>query len=102
MAAALRAAREVFNPACEAAGIDALRPYDLRHTFASLLLAEKRTVHYVAEQLGNSAVMTLRTYGRVIADYRDSQAIDADEEIRAARAAAPDPLPAAARYARQA
>jgi integrase len=64
---------------------DGPRPYDLRHTFASLLLAEGRSVHYVAEQLGHSAVMTLRTYGHVIADYRDRQVIDADEEIRQAR-----------------
>jgi integrase len=61
------------------------RPYDLRHSFASLLLAEGRSIHYVAEQLGHSAVMTLRTYGHVIADYRDRQVIDADEEIRKAR-----------------
>ena len=74
-----------FAGARDAAEIGALRPYDLRHTFASLLLAEGRSVHYVAEQLGHSAVMTLRTYGHVIADYRDRQVIDADEEIRAAR-----------------
>lgn len=49
------------------------RVYDLRDTFASLLLAEGRSVHYVAEQLGHSAVMTLRTYGHVIAEYRDRQ-----------------------------
>ena len=28
---------------------EGLRPYDLRHTFASLLLAEGRSLHYVAE-----------------------------------------------------
>lgn len=77
--------RREFGDAREAAGIGELRPYDLRHTFASLLLAEGRSVHYVAEQLGHSAVMTLRTYGHVIADYRDRQVIDADEEIRKAR-----------------
>ena len=83
--------RREFGQACDAAGIDGLRPYDLRHTFASLLLAEGRSVHYVAEQLGHSAVMTLRTYGHVIADYRDRQTIDADEEIRKARGLAYPP-----------
>jgi integrase len=63
------------------------RPYDLRHTFASLLLAEGRAIHYVAEQLGHGAAQTLRTYGHVIADYRDRQGIDAECEIRAARSA---------------
>lgn len=61
------------------------RPYDLRHTFASLLLAEGRAIHYVAEQLGHGAEQTLRTYGHVIADYRDRQVIDAEAEIRSAR-----------------
>ncbi|MGH2918504.1 MAG: hypothetical protein ACRDLS_07905, partial [Solirubrobacteraceae bacterium] len=61
------------------------RPYDLRHTFASLLLAEGRAIHYVAEQLGHGAEQTLRTYGHVIADYRDRQDIDAEAEIRVAR-----------------
>ena len=32
--------------------------------------------------------MTLRTYGHVIADYRDCEATDAEAEIRAARDAA--------------
>lgn len=44
-------------------------------------------MHYVAEQLGHSAVMTLRTYGHVIADYRDHPAINAEAEIRTARTA---------------
>ena len=35
--------------------------------------------------------MTLRTYGHVIADYRDRQVIDAVEEIRAARGLAYPP-----------
>ncbi len=77
--------RREFAAARAASGVGELRPYDLRHTFASLLLAEGRAIHYVAEQLGHGAEQTLRTYGHVIADYRDRQAIDAEEEIRAAR-----------------
>ena len=48
------------------------RPYDLRHSFASLLLAEGRTVHYVAAQLGDSQTLTLSTYGHLIAEYADA------------------------------
>jgi integrase len=80
--------RREFNVARDAAKLGDMRPYDLRHSFASLLLAEGRAIHYVAEQLGHSAEMTLRTYGHVIADYRDRQTIDADVEIRKARGAA--------------
>jgi len=39
------------------------RPYDLRHSFASLLLAEGRTVHYVATQLGHSLHRRSRRMG---------------------------------------
>ena len=41
-------------------------PYDLRHSFASLLLPEGRSVHYVARQLGHSTPrLTLKIYSRV-------------------------------------
>jgi integrase len=63
------------------------RPYDLRHSFASLLLAEGRTVHYVAAQLGHSPVLTLNTYGHVMAEYADAGRIDAEAEIAKARGA---------------
>ena len=61
------------------------RPYDLRHSFASLLLAEGRTVHYVAAQLGHSPVLTLSTYGHLIAEYADGGPIDAEAEVAYAR-----------------
>jgi integrase len=79
---------EVFVPALERAGLDKARPYDLRHSFASLLLHEGRSVIYVARQLGHGANLTLKTYGHVI-DELDGQHVSADDAIRAARAAAP-------------
>jgi site-specific recombinase XerD len=45
------------------AGLSSGRPYDLRHSFASLLLHEGRDVISVARQLGHGAELTLRTYG---------------------------------------
>lgn len=70
------------------AGLDAApHPYDLRHSLASLLLAEGRTVHYVAAQLGHSPALTLSTYGHLIAEYADAGPINAEEEIATARAA---------------
>jgi integrase len=53
--------RRVFRPAAEWAGIDASVPYDLRHSFASLLIAEGKDVVYVARQLGNSVETCSRT-----------------------------------------
>ena len=79
--------RRGWRTACRRAGLAAApRPYDLRHSFASLLLAEGRTVHYVAAQLGHSPALTLSTYGHLIAEYADAGPIDAEQEITKARA----------------
>jgi integrase len=58
--------RRAFSRAVKAAGIEHARPYDLRHSFASLLLHEGRSVIYVARQLGHGGQLTLGTYGHVI------------------------------------
>lgn len=63
------------------------RPYDLRHSFASLLLHEGRSVIYVAKQLGHGAQLTLNTYGHVIEEFEDAPNLEAEEAIRAAREA---------------
>lgn len=77
--------RRAFARALKAADISRARPYDLRHSFASLLLAEGRNVIYVARQLGHGAQLTTGTYGHVIDELEDTATIDAEAEIRAAR-----------------
>ncbi len=75
-----------WKTACKRAGLVPVpRPYDLRHSFASLLLAEGQAVHYVAAQLGHSPVLTLSTYGHLIAEYADATRINAEAEIVEAR-----------------
>jgi integrase len=75
-----------WRRACQYADINpAPRIYDLRHSFASLLLAEGRSVHYVARQLGHGAGLTLRTYGHVIEEFDETPRIDAEDQIRRAR-----------------
>lgn len=65
------------------------RPYDLRHSFASLLLHEGRNVIYVARQLGHGAQLTLGTYGHVIDELDEQQPRqDAEDAILAARSSA--------------
>ena len=77
-----------WDKACKLAGMPASpRPYDLRHSFASLLLAEGRSVHYVARRLGHSPALTLSTYGHLFAEYEHADRIDAEAEIAQARAA---------------
>jgi integrase len=78
--------RRRWEKACRLAGMPTSpRPYDLRHSFASLLLAEGRSVHYVARQLGNSPALILSTYGHLFAEYEDAEHIDAEQEVRQAR-----------------
>jgi len=59
----------------------------MRHSFASLLLHEGRSVIHVARQLGHDARLTLGTYGHVIDELDDAPRLSADEAIRAARKA---------------
>jgi integrase len=77
--------RRVFQPAAEAAGLEAIRPYDLRHSFVSLLIAERRSI-VVAHQAGHSPSMALKTYGHVFDELEDAEPASTEEMIRAARA----------------
>jgi integrase len=74
-----------WDRACLATVSTSPRPYDLRHSFASLLLAEGRSVHYVARRLGHSPALTLSTYGHLFAEYEHAGRIDAEVEIAQAR-----------------
>ena len=60
--------------------------YDLRHSFASLLLHEGRSVIDVARQLGHDARLTLTRYGHVIDELDAKPRLAAEDAIRAARA----------------
>jgi integrase len=56
-----------FRRLLKAAGVTHYGPYDLRHTYASLLLAEGAPITYVSEQLGHSTpATTLRYYAKWI------------------------------------
>jgi integrase len=104
--------RRVFQPAAAAAGLATLdetrtsamvdgkrqrrlqtrykgpRPYDLRHSFASLLIHEGRlSVVEIAAQLGHSTETLLRTYAHVFAELRGQPKVPADTQIARARGA---------------
>ncbi|WP_432419792.1 tyrosine-type recombinase/integrase [Baekduia alba] len=77
--------RRSFDAARTAAQIDRATPYTLRHSFASLLLHEGRSVIYVARQLGHDARLTLTRYGHVIDELEDQPQVSAQQAIREAR-----------------
>ena len=76
--------RKVFSEAVTAAKLPAMRPYDLRHSLASLMIAEGRSILEVAEQLGHAPTMTLDVYGHVLAEL-DGRERSAEDLIREAR-----------------
>lgn len=60
----------VFHPATERAGLAPLRPHDLRHTAASLMIASGASVKDVQYALGHaSAKMTLDLYSHRFANH---------------------------------
>ena len=62
----------MFDPACKAAGLEGLRPHDLRHTAASLAIQSGANVKVVQQMLGHaSAAMTLDVYAGLFGDDLD-------------------------------
>jgi integrase len=77
--------KRVFRPLAEAVGVPSARPYDLRHSFASLLIHEGVSAVEVARQLGNSAAVTLDTYAHVFEELDPAERLPAGDAIRSAR-----------------
>ena len=77
-----------FAEAARACGIEASRPYDLRHSFASLLIHERRlSIVEIAHQLGHNPNVCLSTYAHVMAELDSDRGASAEEQIRSAREA---------------
>lgn len=57
--------RDFWLPAVKRAGLGKVRPYDLRHTFASRLIHDGRSVVEVARIMGHTPYETLNTYAHV-------------------------------------
>ena len=75
----------VYRPLAEAVGLVGSRPYDLRHSFASLLIHEGVSAVEVARQLGNSPTIALDTYTHVFEEFDPAERVRAADAIWAAR-----------------
>ncbi len=96
----------VWQPACEATGIATITkttivsngkrktkrtyegpvPYDLRHSFASLLIHErKHSIIQISEWMGHSAATLLTHYAHVIGDLASKPSLPNEQAIKAAR-----------------
>jgi hypothetical protein len=83
--------RRIFEPAAERAGLGRVRPYDLRHSFVSLLIAEGRSIVEVARQAGHSPTMALDTYGHVFDELDGAERMSGEQASEGARGSACDP-----------
>jgi integrase len=73
--------KQQYRPMLAKAQLHYIRPHDLRHTAATLLLREGVQPHVVSEMLGHASVaFTLQTYGHVQAEMR-KPARDAMERL---------------------
>lgn len=67
--------RCVFAPLLTAAKMRHVRIHDLRHTYASLLIAAGKELHYIQQQLGHhSPAFTLSVYGHLLPRDRRGEA----------------------------
>jgi integrase len=76
----------VFKPAAKRAGVEAV-PYDLRHTYVSLLIHEGRSVPYVAAMAGHSPRVCLERYAHAFAEAQLDASVPMVDAIESARAA---------------
>jgi integrase len=74
-----------FIPAVAAAGVTIKRPYDLRHSIASLWLQAGVNPVKVAEWLGHNVAETYKTYAHVLADLDPTDRTSAADRIAKAR-----------------
>jgi integrase len=77
--------RDSWRPACRAISLEGARPYDLRHSFVSLLISEGRSVVDVARQAGHSPTMTLDVYAHVFDEFDIAERVSAEDQIEQAR-----------------
>jgi integrase len=75
-----------FVPAAKDAGVSIKRPYDLRHSIASLWLHEGINPVQIAAWLGHNVSETFKTYAHVIAELDPTERPGAAERIAKARA----------------
>jgi integrase len=72
--------RQYFEPALRKAGLPRMRFHDLRHTYASLLIAQGEHPKLISEQLGHASIqITLDRYGHLM----DQSYGDASERLEA-------------------
>jgi integrase len=75
----------VFAPIPAKAGLSGMRFHDLRHFFASMLIAQGESAKYVQDQMGHSSIqVTFDTYGHLFPQSKRDAADKLDAALSAA------------------
>ena len=77
--------RRRFDPAATAAALPGIRPYDLRHSFASLMIQAGYSTVELAAELGHAPTLTLNTYAHVFSEFARGERVDPERVIAAER-----------------
>jgi integrase len=77
--------RRQFDSAVERAGLERTRPYDLRHSYASLMVQAGYSPVELAAELGHSPTLTLSTYAHVFSEFARGERVRPEAAILAAR-----------------
>ncbi len=85
--------RQILYRVLDSAGIRRVRFHDLRHSFASLLIAQGESLPYIRDQLGHSSIaMTVDVYGHLVPGSNRSAVdrLDDQLELKGSKSVAPD------------
>ena len=73
----------LFAPVVRRAGLSGIRFHDLRHFFASMLIAQGESPKYVCDQLGHATIqITFDTYGHLFPQARREAAAKLQDAMR--------------------
>lgn len=69
-----------FNKVLDGAGVSRIRFHDLRHTYASLLLAKDMNIKYIQKQMGHASFeITMNTYAHLMPEVYEKSEVKIDE-----------------------
>ncbi len=91
--------RRYFRKVLRKAGLRSIRFHDLRHTYASLLLAQGQPLTYVSQQLGHAnPQITLKIYAHWIPNRSQREAVNRLPTLKPMRSREVDPMNAEASF----
>jgi integrase len=80
----------VWAPAVKAAGLRHVTQHSLRHTYASLLIAQGENPKYISEQLGHASIqITMDRYGHLFPNQKRTTGARLEAQLAAGKAPEP-------------